>query len=216
MLSYVFFLFLNPLFAKGSKGPIELPDLGPVAKQDRIDLLYEKFAIHWQVQEALPPAKRSLWTPLFQTVGYWKFYLAIALYGVYQAFNFGPVLILNVLVEHFQGSSELSTGVLWTLVALMFVMPMLGSLASSHSVVLMGHIGLQFKNVLINKIYRKALLLSPSARQESSTGQIVNMFSGKRPLLLWLFGGECGLRVLTVSCASVLPIQPANSEAQGC
>lgn len=64
------------------------------------------------------------------------------------------------------------------LVALMFVLPMIGSVLAAHSNIILAHIGLQIRNILVNKIYRKALLLSPAARQITSTGQIVNMFSG--------------------------------------
>ena len=38
-------------------------------------------------------------------------------------------------------------------------------------------IGIQSRNVLMTAIYRKALRLSPKARQERSTGQIVNLMS---------------------------------------
>eukprot|EP01034_Spumella_vulgaris_P043593 gene43593-54155_t len=91
--------------------------------------------------------------------------------------QFGPVLILNALVKHFQKTKILSPAELWIFVALIFVLPMLGSIFAAHSNVLVCHIGLQFRNALITMIYRKSLLLSPAARQVSSTGQIVNMFS---------------------------------------
>lgn len=52
----------------------------------------------------------------------------------------------------------------------------------------MAHISVEFRNVLVNKIYRKAILLSPAARQKSSTGQIITMFSNDtKQLQLFLF-----------------------------
>ena len=42
---------------------------------------------------------------------------------------------------------------------------------------IMAHVSVQVRNVLINKIYRKAILLSPTSRQKSSTGQIITMVS---------------------------------------
>lgn len=42
---------------------------------------------------------------------------------------------------------------------------------------IMAHVSVQIRNVLVNKIYRKAILLSPAARQDSSTGQIITMIS---------------------------------------
>lgn len=43
--------------------------------------------------------------------------------------------------------------------------------------IILAHVSVQFRNVLVNKIYRKAMVLSPAARQKSSTGQIITMFS---------------------------------------
>ena len=64
----------------------------------------------------------------------------------------------------------------------------LGSLFSAKSNVIMSHISAEFRNVLVNKIYRKAILLSPAARQKSSTGQIITMFSNDtKQLQLFLF-----------------------------
>lgn len=177
IVSYTFLLYLNPLFAKGNQQTIELPDLGPTSIQDRTDLLYERFAEHWKYEESLPMKYRSIWRPMWKTVGYWRLFLALFLYTVYTVESFGPILILNYLVQYFQGSIELSPAGLWVLVALMFFLPMSGSVVAAHSNIILAHIGLQFRNILVNKIYRKALLLSPAARQVSSTGQIVNMFS---------------------------------------
>eukprot|EP01031_Cornospumella_fuschlensis_P028107 gene28107-33939_t len=176
-ISYTFLSYLNPLFAKGNQQTIELPDLGPTSLQDRADLLYERFAEHWKYEESLPMKYRSIWRPMWKTVGYWRLFLALFLYTIYTVESFGPILVLNYLVRYFQGSIDLTPAGLWVLVALMFFLPMSGSVLAAHSNIILAHIGLQFRNILVNKIYRKALLLSPAARQVSSTGQIVNMFS---------------------------------------
>lgn len=53
---------------------------------------------------------------------------------------------------------------------------------------IMAHISVEFRNVLVNKIYRKSIALSPAARQNSSTGQIITMFSNDtKQLQLFLF-----------------------------
>ena len=63
-----------------------------------------------------------------------------------------------------------------------------GSLFSARSNVIMAHISVEFRNILVNKIYRKSMLLSPAARQKSSTGQIITMFSNDtKQLQLFLF-----------------------------
>jgi ABC-type multidrug transport system fused ATPase/permease subunit len=87
------------------------------------------------------------------------------------------VLILNALVKNFEGLEPLPPSTLWIYVALMFVFPMVSSICTAQSNNVFSHIGIQFRNCLINMIYRKSLKLSPSSRQKQSTGMIVNMFS---------------------------------------
>ena len=180
-LSKTFLLYLNPLFALGSSATadkqIEIVDLGPTSTQDRALVLYTEFMKQWQHERRLKPEQRSLWYVLWRTVGYNKLIYAIGLYLLYSASSFGPVLILNALVKHFQGTSELSTSTLWILVSLMFVIPMIGSIFAAHSNVELAHCGVQFRNAMVTAIYRKSLRLSPGSKQQSSTGQIVNMFS---------------------------------------
>lgn len=162
---YVLFTFLNPLFEKGNKRPLESADLGHVSKDDNVNNLYNKFLVVWEVEKQKPNEKRSLWGVLWRTIGYWRLFKALVLYGCYSATQFGSVEILNVLVSDFSGTVDLSVWQRWLYVALIFVLPMSGSMFAAHSNVICAHIGLQFRNSLIAMIYRKSLLLSPSARQ---------------------------------------------------
>jgi len=180
--SRLFLLYLNPLFNKGAKATsaknqIELVDLGVTSKQDQSLRLYTEFTKQWQHERRLPHKQRSLWFVLWRTVGYSKLFKAIGLYLGYSASSFGPVMILNALVKHFEGTSELSPALLWILVSLIFAIPMVGSVLAAQSNVVLAHAGVQFRNAMVDVIYRKSLRLSPAARQKSSTGQIVNMFS---------------------------------------
>jgi ATP-binding cassette, subfamily C (CFTR/MRP), member 1 len=179
--SKLLLLYLNPLFRKGanadSSNQIELADLGCTSQQDRCQNLHVQFMKQWEYERRLPKQSRSLWYVLWRTVGYNKLFKAIGFYTIYSMSSIGPVLILNALVKHFQGTGRLSQTTLWILVALMFVIPMTGTLFAAHSNITLAHAGIQFRNALIDVIYRKSLKLSPAARQVSSTGQIVNMFS---------------------------------------
>lgn len=177
MISNLFLFYLNPLFVKGYKETIELTDLGCTSKQDKPKLLYFEFIKQFELEKHIPLEKRSLWWPLWRTVGYNRLFLAISLYAGYTACSFGPILILTALVQNFSGEAKLSTPLLWILVSLMFILPMLGTLFAAHSNIILAHIGLQFRNILIDAIYRKSLKISSSSRAQTSTGQIVNMFS---------------------------------------
>lgn len=177
LLSLWFMTYLNPIFRKGQLQTLKHADLGVVSKHDRAAYLYKKFYARLQIELKKPAGVRSLWAVLWSTVGYNNLFYAIFLYALYSATSFGPILVLNALVQHFQGTKTLSPTALWFFVALNFFLPMFGSIVAARSNAILAHIGLQFRNALINSIYRKALVLSPAAKQLSSTGQIINMFS---------------------------------------
>ena len=111
------------------------------------------------------------------TVGYGKFFLALVLFAVSAALQLGPVLILTRIVDYFSGVKSYSKGQLWIMIALLFVFPMVGSIAVAHSNGIMAHIGCQVRNMLIDAIYRKSLTISPAKKQSISTGRILTMFS---------------------------------------
>jgi hypothetical protein len=67
---------------------------------------------------------------LWKTAGFGNVALALCYYTLYAGISYGPILILNSLVQHFQGTKLLSTGVLWFNVALIFALPMLGKIKS--------------------------------------------------------------------------------------
>ena len=176
-ISYITMSYLNPLLGWGSKNDLQIEDLGNTSDEDRADLLYQKFNLYWNEESKKIPEKRSLWNVLWRTVGYFRLFLAIALYAGYAAISYGPVMILNRLVQHFQGTNVLSTSIVALLVSLMFILPVIGSILYAHSNNILAHMGIQFRNALTNAIYRKSLKLSPAAKQKQSTGMIVNMFS---------------------------------------
>jgi ABC-type multidrug transport system fused ATPase/permease subunit len=176
--SFSFFGFLNPVFDKGATQQLEYEDLGAVSTQDSCEYLHIRFEKYYAEEKRTKPLeKRSLWRVLWRTSGYEKLILGIVLYAIYQAEAFGPILILTHLVRYFEGLEHLTTVELAVLVALMFILPFTGSIFIAHSNAIFAHVGLQMRNVLITKIYRKALRLSPAARAVSSSGQIVNIFS---------------------------------------
>jgi ATP-binding cassette subfamily C (CFTR/MRP) protein 1 len=175
--AFIFMTYLDPIFAIGYQRPLELEDLGAPHVNNRADNLHGKFFANYDKQKHLPLHKRSLWHALWLTVGYWRVLLAMIWFGVSAALQLGPVLILNRMVKHFEGSQPLSKGSLWVLVALLFVFPMLSSMFLAHSNAIMANIGAQVRNTLIDVIYRKSLTISSAKRHSISTGRIITMFS---------------------------------------
>lgn len=178
-VSRFFMAYLDPLFKLGHSKPEGLvhEDLGVCSQQDQSLPLHLKFSAEWEKEQKKPRKKQSLWGVLWRTVGYDRICKALLLYATFSAISFGPILILTQLVSHFEGKISLSTTSLWVLVAFMFILPCAATFFCAQSNVILAHIGIQFRNVLIDMIYRKSLKLSPATKQTTSTGQIVNMFS---------------------------------------
>jgi ABC-type multidrug transport system fused ATPase/permease subunit len=176
-LSRWLYMYMDQLFKIGNSRTLMMKDLGAVSARDKCAYVEANFDKYWAEEKLLPKRKQSLWRVLWRMVGWDQLFFSMWYYAVYAGITYGPILILNALVKHFQGTAYLSVGPLWTFVALIFLLPMLGSIAAARSNAMLAHVSVQFRNVLVTKIYRKALSLSPAARQRSSTGQIINMFS---------------------------------------
>lgn len=151
--------------------------MGGIPEDNKSGVLYAKFEKFFEEEKKKPEKKRSLWNVLWLTVGYGRLIWALILFGVYAGLQFGPVLILTRLVKYFQGLTYYSKAELWVMVALLFIFPMVGSLAAAHSNSIMANIGAQVRNTLINIIYRKSLVISPYSKQFIGTGRIITMFS---------------------------------------
>ena len=176
-MSKLFLAYLNPIFALGMRKDLELEDLGPPCERSRSHRLYEAFASHWDNELKRSPKNPSLWNALWKTTGYSNIILCVLLFFVSSALGFVPILILSTLVSYFEGNKDLSKTELWVYAAAMFICPMVSSLIAAKSNIIVVHTAVQFRNALVNMIFRKALRLSPESRQRQSTGKIINMFA---------------------------------------
>ena len=131
MFSRCFLFYLNPLFKLGAERTLMHEDLGLPSKFDRSAILFEDFDRRWKKECVKPIPKRSLWNVLLGTVGFWRFTVSIILYAIYAGSGFGPILIMNALVRHFDGLKTLSASTVWIFVALLFIIPMMGYVIDS-------------------------------------------------------------------------------------
>lgn len=182
-ISRLLLLYLNPLIALGANKSLLHDDLGEVSEKDKSAVLRARFDVEWDLETKKPQEKRSLWLALWRTVGYHRVFTAMFVYGLYAAISYGPILILKVLIRYFSGAQSLTPTALWVLVAMMLVLPCIGSVCAAQSNVIFAHISVQVRNILVNKIYRKSLKLSGYSKQKTSTGQIINMFSADTAML---------------------------------
>ena len=177
-LEYWTMSFMNPIFHKGfTEEGLSMKDLGKVSEGDKSNNLYNRFWEQWLIEIQKPKKKRSLWLTLWRTAGYCRVLYGLGLYAIFSALGFIPVLVLNKMLKHFEGISVMTDLEVWVCAGLMLIVPIVSSLLAVQSNTLLAHIGVDFRNCLINAIFRKSMVLSPASRQEFSTGQIVNMFS---------------------------------------
>ena len=208
-LSRLGVFYLNKLIDLGYTRELLHSDLGGVSQQDKCLPLFEKFYGLWQLEMKKPLKEQSLWMVLWRTVGFGRLFLALFLYACSTAASYGPVLILSALVIYFENpnaTNRTPISTIWIYVALMFVLPMASSIFAAQSNIIFAHIGLQFRNALVNMIYRKALKLSPASRQKQSTGMIVNMFSNDTKQLqqFTYFMNNCALAPFQIIVSLVL------------
>jgi len=176
------FGFMNPLFRLGATRPLELADCGMVAEEERVKQVYARFEVAYAEETKLPKEKRSIWRALRKTIGLWRPLKALLLQGIGSACGFAPPLILKALTRHFIGpkfypNDVLSHETLWTLVCMLFVIPVSGTLCSGNSYVIFAHCGTVARNAIVPAVYKKALVIGSGAKTTFSTGQIMNLFA---------------------------------------
>ena len=125
-LSTWLMMYMNQILRTGNEQTLLQVDLGPINFDDKCDNIQINFDKFWALEQKKSATKQSLWLVLWRTVGWGKIFLALFYYLIYAGISFGPILILNALVQHVQKTKILSTGVLWFLVAMIFALPMSG------------------------------------------------------------------------------------------
>lgn len=120
--------FLNNLLRTGTQHTLLHSDLGPINKTDSCADVEKRFEHFWEIERKKPLQDQSLWLVLWRTCGWGMVIEFFLLYLLYGGILFGPPLILNELVSFLQGTKTLSTGLLWLLIVLIFVLPMTGTL----------------------------------------------------------------------------------------
>lgn len=192
--SRLFLFFLDPILKLGGTQVLERDDLRVPSHQDLSSTVYAKITSSWNAEiqkchdhnqgtirktgELKKSKKPSLIKALFRAASPRNFYIALILYGLSTILQFVPVLILNDLVKYLGGSTTTSTYVNpWVEVLLLFLTPACVSLLQNNSQVLMMHISVFSRAAISSLLYNKSMLVSPSGRALTSTGQVVNLMS---------------------------------------
>ena len=177
-LSYVTYSWLSPLIAVGATRTLSDNDLFEVRTDYAAHVAAKRFDREWKAEvgratTAGDRAKASLWAP-FKAIYGRNYALAMLAKFVGDCLSFAQPMLLQLLLSSLESQSLLYCMVV---AFSLFVSGTLSTLTCNLYWRTTMIIGIQSRNCLITAIYAKALRLSPKARQERSTGQIVNLMS---------------------------------------
>ena len=82
-----------------------------------------------------------------------------------------------MLISSLEGTEPRTELEMWLITFGMLILPVIGTIFFSQHSAIMGRAGVQVRNAVSTKIYRKSLKMSSKAKGESSTGKIVNIMS---------------------------------------
>ena len=173
----LYFSHLNPLLNLASKRHLDIEDLGTLP--EGVDPLncYQRFKDAWKAElteKGLEEA--SLYRATLEVVGPWRVVLVTVLNSVCGNAVFAVPLLQEAIVKSQDGTSMLSTEVLWTLIALTLVIPVCITITSSRAQSKSFYFELHLQSALRMAIHAKILTVGPIAQKDYSIGEITTFF----------------------------------------
>ena len=203
IIGIVTFAWMDQLLEKGFRKPLQEDDLFPLNTMDRSKDVSIRFKECWRSEvskwksrkslRASVPSSKSINQPLLEPKPEDKqslpsLYRALArglgsrfaLAGVFKVVQdslmlVGPVLLNKIVVFIKSSDSSIEIGIAY--IVLLFFASFFQSVFLHQYFHICFRIGMHVRTALVTAIYQKALRLSPSARQEKTTGDIVNLMS---------------------------------------
>jgi len=174
--SKLVFWWVNPMVSLGYQQPLMQENLWSVKKRSECSTLFQSFEKQWAVEMQKPQQQRSLWKALFRI-----FFWDLVWSGILNACQNFTLLLTPLLIRAFLLWLENDDAPIWQGYAIGAIMFLVGNclngLLSTHMIIILQVIGMDTRTVLNASIYRKSLRLSNSARQNTSTGEVVTLMS---------------------------------------
>eukprot|EP00850_Spirogloea_muscicola_P009079 SM000050S17004 [mRNA] locus=s50:312640:321290:- [translate_table: standard] len=172
-ISRVFFSYATSLIRLGNRKVLMIEDLWAVSKQDRAEVVAARFDEAWAFEEKKD--KPSLARALFRAFGK-TFIFGGLVKLVYDVLQFSSPVILREILKYLkQRHRPFSTGAGLSL--LLLLSSVVQSIFVHNYFQIVMRVGLHIRTAIISRVYRKALNLSLLAKQDTSTGEIVNLQS---------------------------------------
>eukprot|EP01087_Luapelamoeba_hula_P012571 TRINITY_DN3508_c0_g1_i1.p1 TRINITY_DN3508_c0_g1~~TRINITY_DN3508_c0_g1_i1.p1 ORF type:complete len:1538 (+),score=302.45 TRINITY_DN3508_c0_g1_i1:61-4674(+) len=167
------FWWMNDLLHYGYANALVDDDLWDLSPVDKTEVASQKFTEAWnsEVAGGSPSFPRAM----IKAFG-WPFMFA----GVYKLANdlltfAGPVLLGLIVTFVQDGNQPFYYGLIY--VAAMFITSNMLSVAQHQYFHIGFRVGMWIRGAIVTAVYRKAFRLSSSARQGSTTGEIVNLMA---------------------------------------
>lgn len=160
---------MNPLILLGYKRPLKQEDLYDLSGDKRTATVFKEFSKSWT-----PLVTPSIVWPLYKT--YWSVMLKTAAYKFFASLLMfvSPIVLDNLLVWMVR-RDPLWQGFFY--VGLMFSAAVAESILNNLYEYNLALTAMKMRSAVTDAIYQKALRLSPTARNQFTTGQITNLMS---------------------------------------
>ncbi|KAI1286714.1 ATP-binding cassette sub-family C member 3 [Halotydeus destructor] len=168
-LGRIMYTWFDSLVSKGYREPIVMDDIYDISEEFKSAPIYEKFCEHWSY-----PEKPHIMGPLLKT--FWPRLVGAALLKlVASVLTFVSPSVLNYILLWLPSDEPYWHGFFYAF--LMFAAPLFQSILSNQYEYMVALSGMQMKTAVISALHRKSLKLSPTAKTQFTTGQIVNLMS---------------------------------------
>ncbi|GAB9470861.1 Atp-binding protein [Globisporangium polare] len=169
----VFFTWVTPLMKLGNERPLENDDLFQLDPYNRAESISQRFADKWALQKT--KARPSLAWALATAFGA-KFVIAGFLKLIHDSLQFvGPIIIKDIIAYLSDPEAPLSEGLSYA--AVIFVSGVVQSFSLRQYFFYCFETGMQLRSAIVTAVFDKSLVLSASARQQKTTGEITNLMS---------------------------------------
>lgn len=165
--------WLNPVLSLGAKRPLELRDIPLLAPKDRSKTNYKILNLNWEKLKAKDPSRQpSLAWAILKS--FWKEAACNGIFaGVATIVSYvGPYMISDFV--DYLGGIETYPYEGYILAATFFIAKLLETIITRQWYIGVDILGMHVRSALTAMVYRKGLRLSSSAKQNHSSGEIVN------------------------------------------
>ncbi|XP_042003812.1 ABC transporter C family member 5-like [Salvia splendens] len=173
LFSLISLSWLDPLLSVGAKRPLELKDIPLLAPKDRSKTNYKILNSNWEKLKAKDPQKTpSLAWAILKS--FWKEAWRNAIFaGLNTLVSYVGPYMISYFVDYLCGKGTYPNEG-YVLAGILFTAKLLETITSRQWYLGVDIMGMHVRSALTAMVYRKGLKLSSSARQNHTSGEIVN------------------------------------------